>query len=155
MGSDKNRINTRIAAYLVGWQEGKVLLGKRQNVAHLNGYWSLLAGHVYEGESCIQGMLREAKEECGLQLLPGELQLVGAEHKHSPPYDYANFIFSADLTGHRPINAEPEKCAGWEFFDPDQLPSPMAPWIVAMIERVHQGKPSLTVYGWDTASPQR
>ncbi|MFA5998790.1 MAG: NUDIX domain-containing protein [Candidatus Babeliales bacterium] len=143
MNNDKNRTKTRIAAYLIGLKDNKILLGKRINTDHLNEHWSLPAGHVFEGESAKNAMIREAYEECGIHLQPNDLKAVGAFHHFSDPYDYANYIFKADLSNHSIINTEPEKCAQLEFFDLKQLPSPIAPYIQYVIE-----KSALTTEPW-------
>jgi 8-oxo-dGTP diphosphatase len=135
MKNDKKRERTRIAVYLVGMRNDHVLLGKRINTDHMNNHWSLPAGHVYEGESCMQAIIREMKEELELILKPNDLQLIGAIHHNSLPYDYMNFIYTIDLTLHHPKNSEPTKCAMIEFYHKDNLPQPIAPYIVEIIEK--------------------
>jgi ADP-ribose pyrophosphatase YjhB (NUDIX family) len=150
MDSDKNRIRTRVAVYLVGVNSQGVLLGKRINAAHMNGFWSLPAGHVYEGESCTHAMIRESLEECGLTLAPSDLQLVGVMHHDSPPFDYINYIFSADLTQYMVANLETNKCEALRFFSYDALPEPMADYIKVIIDKTRHSKNQWIVeYGWD------
>lgn len=134
LDTGKNRQRTRIAVYLIGLRGDQVLLGKRQNTGHMDGHWSLVAGHVQEGEACTQAMLREIEEECGLLLQPHDLQLIGAMHHLSSPFDYTNFIFKADLSQHNPINREPNKCEQLAFFPITALPSPMAPYIITILK---------------------
>jgi len=133
--NDKNRRNTRIAVYLIGMHDNKILLGKRINVAHMNEHWSLPAGHVFEGESATAGLIREIYEECGIHLNRNELTLIGALHQFSDPYDYANYIFKADLSAHTVINKEPAKCEQLRFFDLDNLPHPIASYIQNIIDK--------------------
>lgn len=133
--NDKDRTQTRIAAYLIGTRGDAVLLGKRQNTGHMDGCWSLIAGHVREKEPCTQAIIREFEEECGVKLKPEELTLIGAMHHNSPPYDYVNFIFHVDLTHHVPQNLEPHKCAILEFHDAASLPKPMEKYIIEIIQK--------------------
>ncbi len=135
MSNDKNRTKTRVAVYLIGMHNDKILLGKRINVAHMNNHWSLPAGHVFEGESAKNAMIRELYEECGVHAQPDELVFIGALHQYSNPYDYANYIFKVDMTNHHVINMEPAKCQSLEFFDIDALPQPIDPYIINIIQK--------------------
>ena len=135
MLNDKNRIKTRIAVYAIIIKNNRILLGKRINATHMNNHWSLPAGHVAEGESAKHAMIRELQEECGLHLQPYELQAIGALHQFSDPYDYANYIFKINLSDHTIMNMEPLKCERLEFFDIDNLPKPIAPYIQEIIKK--------------------
>ena len=53
--------------------EGKFLIQKRSEIK--NGKYATTGGHPKSGESSIQGILTEVKEELGLDLNPDKLQL--------------------------------------------------------------------------------
>lgn len=149
MLDDKTRIKTRVAVYLIGMKDDHVLLGKRKNASHMNGHWSLVAGHVAEGESASDAMIREAHEECNITLAPYELTLIGAMHHLSPPFDYINFIFKADLSNHNPTNREHHKCEALDFHHINQLPQPMAPYIKDIIHNCTSNESKWIIeYGW-------
>lgn len=148
ISTGKNRTRTRIAAYLIGTQGDTILLAKRQNTGHMDGYWSLIAGHVEEGESASSAIIREVQEECGITLNTGEIKLIGAMHHNSPPFDYVNFVFSADLTIHKPLNKEPHKCSMLSFHPISRLPKPMDDYIQTIIERSLSPAPWIAEYGW-------
>ena len=135
MSHDKNRTKTRVAVYLIGIQGNRILLGKRINATHMNEHWSLPAGHVFEGESAKHAMIREAYEECRLVLQDHDLIAIGALHQFSEPFDYANYIFKVNLSGHQIINQEPSKCERLDFFDIDNLPYPIASYIQEIIKK--------------------
>jgi len=149
MNNDKNRVKTRIAVYLVAFQDKKVLLGKRKNTGHMDGHWSLVAGHAYEGEPCTQAMIREAKEECDLFFGVSDLKLVGAMHHYSAPFEYVNFIFSVDLDNQKPKNLEPDKCEALEFYSIENLPSPMPNYVLEIIKRTASKKSWVSEFGWE------
>ena len=48
--------------------ENYVLISKRKNSAQFNGYWEYPGGKVEVGESVVSSLLRETKEELGLNL---------------------------------------------------------------------------------------
>ncbi len=153
MNYDKNRTKTRIAVYLIGTKNNKILLGKRINAQHMNEHWSLPAGHVFEGESASNAMIREAYEECGIHLKNENFTIIGALHQFSDPYDYVNYIFKVDMSDFQIINMEPDKCEELAFFDINQLPQPIAPYIQEIITTsVHATIPWITEIGFTTKS---
>jgi mutator protein MutT len=148
--NDKNRKNTRVAVYLIGTRGDTVLLGKRQNTGHMDGCWSLIAGHVDEGESSTRAMIRELQEECGVRIEPNELSLIGSMHHKSPPYDYINYIFHVDLMNHEPQNVEQHKCESLAFHSVTSLPTPMEQYVMDIIQKsVPQKGLWICEYGWD------
>ncbi len=60
----------KIIVTLIGLinSENYVLISKRKNSASFNGFWEYPGGKVEEGESLINCLLRETKEELGLNL---------------------------------------------------------------------------------------
>ena len=69
------------AVYLVLQSGNEVLLSKRFNTGYADGMYSLPAGHVDIGESAIQAMVREAKEEIDITILPEDLVLKKILHR--------------------------------------------------------------------------
>lgn len=147
--NEKNRTKTRIAVYLIGMRGDTILLGKRHNTGHMDGHWSLIAGHVKEGERASDALMREVQEECGIILSPDELSLIGAMHHYSPPFDYVNFVFIADLSTHEPINQEPHKCEILAFHHLAALPTPISPYIEKIIMQSVAKTPWISEYGWE------
>lgn len=146
--NDKDRTKTRIAVYLIGMRGDTILLGKRKNTGHMDGCWSLVAGHVAEGESATRAIIREAEEECGIRLSSDELQLMGAMHHFSDPFDYVLFTYFVDLNSHQPENKEPLKCETLEFHSIHALPTPMNDYILEIIQKSIAGKIWVSEYGW-------
>jgi 8-oxo-dGTP diphosphatase len=57
--------------FLVDEKANKVLLLKRANTGFLDGFWSVPAGRLDEGESASVGAKRELLEEVGLKTRNG------------------------------------------------------------------------------------
>ncbi len=57
-----------IVAAAVVRREGRILLTRRMEGAHLGGYWELPGGKVEAGEDPELAVVRECREECGLEL---------------------------------------------------------------------------------------
>ena len=147
--SDKTRNKTRIAVALVALRGSQVMLGKRHNTSHMDGCFSQPGGHVFEFETCLHAMQREAKEECGVSLTDEDLTLIGVMHHNSPPFDCVHFIFTSDFINQVPVNMEPHKCESWQFFNLDDLPSPIDSYVKKILEMAitQTAKPVLE-YGW-------
>jgi mutator protein MutT len=60
----------RVAVVIVIRREGRVLIGQRGPGARRSGYWQPPSGRVEDGESEAQAVVREAREELGVSVLP-------------------------------------------------------------------------------------
>ena len=146
----RDRKHTRLAVYLVGYKDDNILLGKRQNTGHMDGYWSLVAGHINERESATDAIFRECLEECDLKISHDELKCAGVMHHKSGEFDYVSFIYSLDLKGKTIRNCETDKCEELKFHPVDNLPKPIAPYVHFIIEKTLSFKtPWIAEYGWD------
>lgn len=121
--ADTNHPNVRVGTSVIIVKDGKILLGKRLH-AHGDHTWAFPGGHLEYGESWEECATREAAEETALKLV--DLEFVAAtndvfikENKH-----YITLFLLAE-TESEPKLMEPEKCAGWEWFDPENLPTPL------------------------------
>lgn len=60
-------------------EENRILLTKRSmQKSWAPGKWENTAGHVKAGESCVHAILRELREETGLEIAEEELTLLGS-----------------------------------------------------------------------------
>ncbi|QIZ78821.1 NUDIX domain-containing protein [Ferrimonas lipolytica] len=104
--------------------DGAILCGKRKG-GHAP-FWSIPGGHVEAGESFEAAAKRELQEETSLSVpevkvigLTNNLKTFALEGIHS-----VSVCVLADYTGGEVINTEPDKCDGWEWFLPTDLPQP-------------------------------
>ena len=113
-----------------------ILLGKRKNGAGA-GYYYPPGGHVKWGESLKETLIREVKEECGLDILPGKSvwteEAFEPEH-HVILYYYAIFKNKSD----KPKNVEPDKCEGWHWFPLDCPPTPLWHYLGELIKLLNK-----------------
>lgn len=105
-----------------GWvlenSEHKYLLQLRDNIPTIRypGTWDLFGGAIEEGETPLEGALRELKEEIGLTLSPEDITLMftgdilGGNH-----YIYHAFI------PHKKEEITVYEGAGCEYFTIDQI----------------------------------
>jgi 8-oxo-dGTP diphosphatase len=126
----------KVGAGLIILRQGKVLLGFRLS-KHGNGVWAFPGGHVEFGESPQQAIIREAYEETGLRVDAVEKISFGNDFYENGTQYITLFFRAVSWTG-AVENREPEKCAGWNWFSPDELPSPLFLPIKSFLEEGRQ-----------------
>lgn len=123
-----------------------ILLGQRQNTGWGDGCWHLPSGHGEHRESATATLVREAAEEIGVQINPGDARFVHLLHHWTESGRMALFFEVTRWTG-EPVNSEPDKCAGWDWFPLCALPEPMIAYAAQAMADYAKG----TVYaerGW-------
>jgi len=107
-------------------EKGEVLLGLRRG-SHGAAEWSFPGGHLEFGETVKDTAVREAKEECNLDISDLELISIADERRYlqSDGKHYLNVGFLAKSNlGEVKLN-EPEKCLEWRWFPLTSLPTPL------------------------------
>jgi ADP-ribose pyrophosphatase YjhB (NUDIX family) len=109
------------ASALVEDDEGRVLLGRRA-VEPFKGRWDTPGGFLEEGESPLDGLRRELREETGLEVEP--LEFLGAWIDRyggdSTAEATLNLYWTARATGGEPAPADDVSELRW--FERDALP---------------------------------
>ncbi|MDI1462439.1 NUDIX domain-containing protein [Catellatospora sp. KI3] len=135
-----HRAQTILAVHLILRRGDDVLLGLRCGTGWSDGQWHLPAGHVEPGESPLDALAREAKEELGLALDPAAATLVHTMHQHLAGEDpYLHLFFAVHRWHGTPVNAEPHKCADLHWFGLRKLPTPMVPYAAAALAHHRDG----------------
>jgi 8-oxo-dGTP pyrophosphatase MutT (NUDIX family) len=129
-------------------RNSRILLSERSGDVYMTGSWCLPGGHVEAGEDVVSAAIREVKEETGAVLARAHLRCVGVTH-HQPPHGDARvgFGFVADTWAGEPTNAEPDRCARLEWFDPRQLPKPTMPYSQEIV-RLFLTDAWFSLHGW-------
>jgi 8-oxo-dGTP diphosphatase len=129
----------------------RVLLALRDGTGYADGLWNLPSGKLEHGEDALTALRRETAEEIGLLLDPDEPRLVTTVH-HRTSTGHARigltFAVGFDPVRHGPpVNAEPHKCAGIEWFRWDALPPETHSYSAACVEAWRRAEP-LRLSGW-------
>ncbi len=82
----------------------------------------MVAGHVDQGESFAQCMIREAREEAGILIEPEDLKVVHVMNKKYLDSERVHVFFTADKWEGEAINREPTKCDDLSWFSLSNLP---------------------------------
>lgn len=136
-----------IASVYILFRDGDTfLLSRRYNTGYEDGNWSLVAGHVDEGESITAAAAREAKEESGVDIDPGDLVLKTTMHRRKDDIRMDFFFEPKKWTGELK-NMEPDKCDDLQWFSATDLPSNTIPYIRQAIECSLRGQ-IYCEFGW-------
>ena len=136
-----NRHTNIPAAYLILIDNGKILLLRRYNTGFEDGKYSLIAGHVEPGESFTQCIIREAREEAGIELDSEDLRVVHLMHRkpgEATDNERVDVFFIASKWTGEVTNREPEKCDDLSWFGYSQMPDNTIPYIRQVVASVSE-----------------
>jgi 8-oxo-dGTP diphosphatase len=129
-------------------RDGQVLLAERAGTGYADGQWNLPSGKLEEGEDLVTALIRETKEEVGLDLSTQDVEMVTAVHnRNSNGHARVGFFFRAHRWQGEPVNAEPHKCAEIRWFPLDDLPTNTVPYTRAGVELFRKGE-RFGLNGW-------
>jgi len=78
----KERFKVFVSVHLLFIEKDKILLLRRKNITS-DGLYSVVAGHLDGGETVTQAMIREAKEETGIDIKPEDIDTRTVCHSYS------------------------------------------------------------------------
>lgn len=143
-----NRFKTACAVALILEQDNKILCIHRGKVKINPHCWSIVAGHVDEGESALQALVREAEEEIGIIINPADLTLVHTSHAYQPAYgEILSLYFSCTRWKGTIVNKEPHKHVELKWFAKSELPQPMIEHVAYSIRQLFADH-AFSEWGW-------
>ena len=138
------------------WRNRQILLGERVSTKQAN-CWQFPGGHLENNESVVECARREVLEETGIQVK-------GLRHLGytDDPFEiaekkYITLLVSCEYESGEAEVLEPDKCARWQWFDYQSLPSPLFVPISSYLAQITPASESLTekvdLYAMHRASP--
>jgi 8-oxo-dGTP pyrophosphatase MutT (NUDIX family) len=148
------------AAYVVLLRDGtdgsaEVLLQLRSGTGYMDGHWACAAaGHVERGESVVQAAVREAAEELGLDVDASDLTPLCGMHRTAGDGNDVNersdFFFTLRRWRGDARIREPRKAVDLRWFPLAELPDPVVPHELVVLEAVRAGVvPAFFTVGFD------
>lgn len=139
------------ASYLTLLKDNQILLLRRANTGYEDGKYSMVAGHVDPGEHFTNCIIREAEEEAGIKLKTEDLKVVHVMHRDSGMQENnerVDVFFIAQKWEGEIINREPHKCDDLSWFDLDEIPENVIPYIKQAIDCIREGE-FYSEHGWE------
>lgn len=136
-----------VAVHLVLIKNGEALLLLRKNTGYEDGKYSVVAGHLEQGETVTQAMIRESYEEAGISIQEKDLKASCVMHRNSPNRESIDYFFECSEWNGDILNKEPHKCEELKFFTYDDLPSNIIPYIKLGISNT-LNQNAFAEFGW-------
>ncbi|MEO7020433.1 MAG: NUDIX domain-containing protein [Ktedonobacteraceae bacterium] len=148
MTNQPHRFKLIGAVHLFLMHDKKILLLRRFNTGYEDGNYSVVAGHLDGDEEIKAAMIREAREEVGIELASGDVQVVGVMHRKSND-ERVDFFLAADERWPGELrNCEPDQCDELAWFDLDSLPTNMIPYVRRALANYRAGR-WFDSFGWE------
>ena len=111
----------------VAIRKGRTVLLHLRKGRHAPGKWAFPGGHLELFETWEEAVIRESEEEAGPQLKFTRPWFWTARNTpfHNEGRHYVVILMIADWIAGEPEIMEPEKNAGWAWFNWNHLPSPL------------------------------
>ena len=119
------------AVHIILINDNKILLQKRKGSKLWPGYYALPAGHIDEGETQYDALVREAKEELGIEINTNDIinnyvvlrrNFFEIDGKILEPY--IDYYFEIKKYNGVPKIIEEDKCDELSWADVNNLPEP-------------------------------
>lgn len=124
--NDAKRVHVGIGVLILN-TKGELLLGKRK-AAHGAGTWGPPGGKLDFGEDFKECMVREVKEEVGINLEDENPRIIHVQNDLFPKEGkhFVSLIAYVDLIKDQDAQLlEPHKCTEWKWFGKHDLPTPL------------------------------
>jgi ADP-ribose pyrophosphatase YjhB (NUDIX family) len=141
------RFKLTSAVHLFFIRDGKVLLLRRFNTGYEDGNYGVVAGHLDGGEQVTAAAIREAREEVGVRVSPEAIEVVGVMHRKSDD-ERVDFFLAVRAWLGQVVNREPHRCDQLVWFDLDDLPRNVIPYLRRALENYREGRWFDSV-GWE------
>ena len=135
-----------VTVHMFFLRENRILLIRRHQTGYMDGHYSVPAGHLDGDEPLRQAAAREAREEIGVTVQPGDIHFAGVFHRQEGDERVDFFVHVRNWQG-EPFNAEPQKCDQLTWSDIDALPENTIPYIRKAIENFQAGV-AFEEFGW-------
>jgi 8-oxo-dGTP pyrophosphatase MutT (NUDIX family) len=125
------------------------LLLRRYRTGYQDGNYGVVAGHLDGGERIRVAAAREAREEVGVEIASDDLEVIGVMHRLSDD-ERIDFFLTARSWSGRIINMEPDRCDRLAWFDLDDLPENVIPYVRRALDNYRHGR-WFDSFGWPCA----
>ena len=144
----KNLITPAVGLWLE--RDGKIFVGRRQNTGYHDGLLNLPAGHIDPDETPQEAIVRECKEEIGIDIDPADLEFLHVQYNRNlkegsedRTHYYFKLVVDESVT---PTNTEPEKCSEVFWLPIGERTDEFFPFMRGAVEAMIRGEAYSEVY---------
>lgn len=139
-------------SYVIFRRDDFVLLQLRHGTGYLDGHWATAAaGHVEANESVHEAASREVREELGISVNAADLLPLTVMHREQgwkgTRMGRVDFFFQCTAWPSEPRLMEQDKAAALRWFHLDDLPTPVVPHELRVLESLRSGLPGIISFG--------
>lgn len=139
--NQRPQVGVGVIVFRKNMGKDQVLLHRRKKVSFGSGFWGSGGGHLELGESLMEAAIRELREESSNKLVVENVRFLGVcNFTELAPKHYVDVSFAADWISGDPEADEAEEAIEWEWFDIDNLPSPLFPVVERYLEAYKKGE---------------
>lgn len=146
MSNQPQRFKLISAVHLFLLRDEQVLLLRRFNTGYEDGNYSVIAGHLDGGEEVIAAMIREAREEAGIEIAPQDMRVVGVMHRNASD-ERVDFFLAAERWRGEVRICEPERCDELAWYPLNDLPANVIAYVRQALENYRAGR-WFASFGW-------
>ncbi len=141
------------AAYVLFYQDNKLACTLRLQTGWNDGNYGIPSGRVEKREPILTAAIREANEEVGAVIKPGDLEhrLTMYRYSEDDQTYWVDVYFEAKAWSGELKNGEPGKHGEVTWLDPNNLPDNFVESVKAALEAIAAGK-AYAEFGWDSNS---
>lgn len=143
----KERFGQIGTSHLFLIKDNKILLLRRFNTGYEDGKYSVAAGHIEESETARQTMVREVKEEIGIDVDIDDLEMFHIMHRNENQ-KRLDFFFTTKKWKGEPKIMETHRCDDMGWFELDNLPDNIIPYIKQAMDCFSRGV-VYSEWGWE------
>lgn len=116
----------------------EILLQLRQNTGYMDNMYDFASsGHVQKGETYATAIVRETKEEIGIDIKEDDLIFLAVNHNYKA--DHVQLYFAVKEYAGVPRVCEPAECGGLLWANMTELPENINPYAKKVIEEIGLG----------------
>ncbi len=141
----EKRNSVPMTALLFLKSDNKILLLRRKNTGYEDGNYCFPGGHVDKGEPIHEALIREVKEEIGINIRENDLKLIHILNRKIDDNAYVDFIFECNKWEGNPYIVETDKSDDLQWFAINKIPANIIPF---MKEVFRKNKKIYIPYGW-------
>lgn len=140
MKLQKERFKVIPAVFLILIKDNRIFMMKRQNTGYEDGNWDLMSGHIEPNELLTQAVVREAKEEIGINIDVKNLKLMHVLNRISLDWERVDFFFQANIWKGEPKIME-DKSSEIKWFELNNLPENVIKPVRQAIDNILKNQP--------------